>query len=292
MTSHEAPVYRSVWTHMLRTPFRQDYVDAGGVRTRYVQAGPADAPALIMLHGTSGTWEGFCANIPAHAEHFNCYAIDMVGSGFTSKPDIDYEIPIYVEHVRNFMKAVGLKKASFIGVSLGAWVASRLALDYPDLVEKLTLLAASGLILNKDTMDAIRNRRSKAADDPSWDNIKAIFTSLIYEEHNRIPDLIAVRQATYRQPEMKRAMEHVLCLQDPDIRPRNLIPEEDWKKIKAPTLVIAAPDDKDDFYQTALRVSKLIPNARLIEKKGVKHWVQFEEPEFFNQVSLDFLRSA
>lgn len=291
MTTQDGSTYRSVWAHMMQTPFRQDYVDVGGVRTRYMQAGPTNAPGVVMLHGTAGTWEGFCANIPAHAEHFNCYAIDMVGSGFSSKPDFDYEIPVYVAHVRGFMKAVGLKKASFIGVSLGAWVAAKLAVDHPELVDKLTLLAASGLIMNKDTMGGIRSRRTKAVDDPSWENIKAIFSSLILDERNRIPDLIAVRQATYRQPEMKRAMDHVLCLQDPAVRPRNLIPEEDWKKIKAPTLVVAAPDDKEDFYQTALRVSKLIPNARMVEKKGVAHWAQFEEPAFFNQVSIDFLRS-
>jgi pimeloyl-ACP methyl ester carboxylesterase len=291
MTSQDGTAHRSVWTHMIRTPFRQDYIDAGGVRTRYVQAGPADAPALIMLHGTAGTWEGFCANVPAHAEHFNCYAIDMVGSGFSSKPDVDYEIPVYVEHVRNFMKAVGLKKASFIGVSLGAWIASKLAIDHPEMVDKLVLLAASGLFANKSAMGDIRARRGKAVEDPSWENIKAIFTSLILDERNRIADIVAVRQASYRQPEMKRAMEHVLCLQDPDIRPRNLIPEEDWKKITAPALVIAAPDDKDVFYQTALQVSKLMPNAQMIEKKGVAHWAHFEEPEFFNRVSIEFLRS-
>ncbi len=292
MISQDGTAYRSVWTHMISTPFRQNYIDAGGIRTRYVQAGRPDAPALIMLHGTAGTWEGFCANIPAHAEHFNCYAFDMVGSGFSGKPDVDYEIPVYVEHVCNFMKAVGLKKASFIGVSLGAWVASKLAIDHPELADKIVLLAASGLLANKGTMGDIRARRGKAVDDPSWDNIKAIFTSLIHDERNRIPDIIAVRQVTYRQPEMKRTMEHVLCLQNPDIRPRNLIPEDDWKKITSPALVIAAPDDKEDFYQTALRVSKLMPNARMIEKKGVAHWAHFEEPAFFNQVSLDFLRGA
>ena len=291
MSAQDGSAYRSVWSHMMRTPFHQDFLDVNGIRTRYVQAGPQDAPAVVMLHGTSGTWETFCANIPVLSQHFNCYAIDMVGSGFTGKPDVDYEIPVYVAHVRDFMKAVGLTHASFIGVSLGAWIACKLALDNPELVDKLVLLAASGMFADKTTMGDIRNRRGKAVDNPNWENISTIFVSLIYEERNRIPDIIAVRQATYQLPEMKRAMEHVLCLQDPEIRPRNLIPEQDWKRIAAPTLIIAAPDDKDTFYQTALKAGKLIPNAKVVEKKGVKHWAHFEEPEFFNNVSLDFLRS-
>lgn len=289
MSATDVP-YRSIWAHMMQTPFRQDYIEAGGVRTRFVQAGPKDAPVVIMLHGTAGTWECFSANIPRLAKHFNCYAIDMVGSGFSGKPDVDFEIPVYVKHVRDFMAAVGVSRASFIGVSLGAWIAARFAIDHPEAVDKIVMVAASGLIMNKETMGDIKGRRTKAVDDPSWDNIKAIFTSLIYEERNRIPDLIAVRQASYKQPEMKRAMDHILCLQNPDIRPRNLIPEELWKTIKAKALIIGAPDDKDDFYQTAIRASKLIPNATLIEKKGVKHWVQFEEPDFFNDACEPFLK--
>lgn len=73
--------------------------------------------------------------------------------------------------------------------------------------------------------------------------------------------------------------------------PRNLISEDDWEKIAAPALIIAAPDDKDDFCQTALRISKLMPKTQMIEKKGVAHWAHFEEPEFSNRVSIEFLRS-
>jgi pimeloyl-ACP methyl ester carboxylesterase len=284
--------YRSIWTHLMTTPFRQGWVDAGGIRTRFVQAGSPDRPAVVMLHGTAGTWECFAANLGVHAEHFNCYAIDMIGSGFSDKPDKDYEIPVYVDHVRAFMAAVGLKRASFIGVSLGAWVACRLAVAHPELADKLVLVASSGMLANAQTMGTIRGARTKAVDDPSWPTIKSIFNSLIYDERNRIDDLVAVRQATYRQPGMKRAMEHILCLQDPEIRPRNLIADDDWRKIKAKVLAIAAPDDREEFYKTAMRIRELVPDARTVEMKQVKHWGQFEKPDEFNKISLAFLRQG
>ena len=111
--------YRSIWLDLQQASFRQGWVNAGGIRTRYAQAGRAGAPALMMLHGTAGSWEAFCRNLEAHAEHFDCYAIDMIGSGFSDKPDRDYEIPDYVEHAKNFMDAMNIGRASFIGVSLG-----------------------------------------------------------------------------------------------------------------------------------------------------------------------------
>jgi pimeloyl-ACP methyl ester carboxylesterase len=287
-----AEEYRSIWRHLMTVPFRQDYIDVAGIRTRYVQAGSPDKPAVLMLHGTAGTWECFAANLGAHAEYFNCYAFDMIGSGFSDKPDIDYEIPVYAQHVRNFMKAVGLKRATIIGVSLGAWVACRFAIDHPEMVDKLTLLASSGMLANATTMGSIRSVRTKAVEDPTWETIKGIFTPLIYDERNRIPDLVAIRQATYRLPEMKKAMEHILCLQDPEIRPRNLISEGDWRKLAAPTLVFAAPDDREEYYKTAMRIRELAQNARVVEVKEVKHWGQFEKPEFFNRMNLKFLLEA
>ena len=283
--------YRSIWLHMHATPFRQGWIDAGGISTRYCDAGPETGATqtVIMLHGTGGTWEAFCAAIPGHAKHFRCLAIDMVGSGFTDKPDKDYEIRDYVEHVLDFMNAMKIERASLMGVSLGAWVACQFALDHPDRVEKLVLVALSGMQALAATMAGTRAQRGRAVNDPNWDTIKPIFNNLIYDEKNRIDDLVAIRLAAYSQPEMKTAMQHILCLQDPEIRPRNLIPEAAWKSLDQPALIIGAPDDSTEFYQNAKQAAAWMPRAQYLEVPHVKHWAQFEEPKIFNDASVTFL---
>ena len=115
--------YRSVWTELLATPFRQGWLDAGGIKTRFVQAGSESNPPLIMLHGTAGSLENFAANIAPHAEHFNCIAFDMIGSGMTAKPDYDYETEHYVKHVLDFYKAANIRKWCWPGVDQGDLVA-------------------------------------------------------------------------------------------------------------------------------------------------------------------------
>ncbi len=282
--------HRSIWGHLMRVPFEQAWADADGVSTRYVRAGPKDAPALIMLHGTGSSWECFCATLESHSKHFNCFAIDLAGSGFSDKPDVPYEIPFYVEHVRAFMDAVGVSKASFMGVSLGAWVTSRFVITYPERVEKITLLASSGLIVNKETMGRTIGVRSKAVDDPSWENIKPVFNSILFAEKDRIPDLIQLRQQIYLQPEMKRAMDHILVLQQEEVRQRNNITEDEWRTVQKPVLIILAPDDNPDYLVTGKRIAELAPNARTFEITGVKHWAHFEKPDVFNPVNLEFLR--
>ncbi len=281
--------YRSIWSDLRETAFRQDWLDAGGIRTRYAQAGDPNSPALFMLHGTGGSWEAFCGNLGAHATAFNCYAIDMVGSGFSDKPSYDYEISAYVDHILKFMAAIGVKRASLIGVSLGAWVAARLAVDHPETVSKMTLLSASGLIANKATMKRIQSQRFQAVDDPSWTNVSSIFDNLIHDPANRIDDLIAVRQSVYKLPGARDAMARILVLQDPEIRERNLISEDEWRKITAPTLVIGSVDDPNIFLDTARKIMTLMPNATYAEMKHVGHWPQFEDPRAFNELNLRFL---
>ena len=94
------------------------------------------------------------------------------------------------------MAAVGLQRASLIGISLGSWVAVRFASTYRDKTEKLILNAPFGLADNAEEIGGILTRRGRAYDNPNWDNIKKIFDSLFYREDKRIDDLIALRQAT------------------------------------------------------------------------------------------------
>ena len=73
------------------------------MRTRALQAGSGEP--VIFLHGTSGHLEAFIRNIPAHSAEYACHAIDMLGHGYTDGPDEPYRIPVYVEHVLDYMDA-------------------------------------------------------------------------------------------------------------------------------------------------------------------------------------------
>ena len=281
--------YESIWSHLSQVAFRQDWVDAGGVRTRYVQAGPKDAPTLMMLHGTGGTWEAYMATLGAHARHFNCFAIDFMGSGYSGKPPRDYEIADYVQQVASFMDAMAVERTSLIGISLGAWVAVRFASTHPDKTVKVTLNAPFGLADDAEEIGAIIKRRGAAYDNPSWENIKKIFDALIFKEEKRIDDLIALRQATYANPEAKAAAEHVLAVLGPKYLHKNLITDAECRSIQAPVMVVESLKDRPLFRNTAQRLVTLLPNAVHLPMNDVGHWPQFEDPQTFNKANIEFL---
>nr|WP_235825796.1 alpha/beta hydrolase [Candidatus Frankia alpina] len=281
--------YRSIWTYLRDVPFRQDWIDIDGVSTRYVEAGSPDAPVVLMLHGTGGHWETFAPTIGPLSKHFRCIALDMVGNGFSSKPDYDYEIAVYERHLLGLLDALGVQTTYIIGMSLGAWVAARLAIDEPDRVRKLILMSPAGLIATASNMARIRAERTAAVDNPTWESTKAMFNHLIADEANRLPDVIALRQAIYRLPETRKVIDHVLILQDPDARERNLIPPDQWSRIAALTLVVASGKDFGEYQNTARQVARLIPDSQVLEMPEVKHWPHFEDPELFNPAALAFL---
>jgi 2-hydroxy-6-oxonona-2,4-dienedioate hydrolase len=184
---------------------------------------------------------------------------------------------------------MGITKASLVGLSLGARVASRFAIDHPEMVDKLVLLSATAYFPASPIQSDIKSSRTNAAANPTWESVRDIFKGLLHDPEKVWDDLIAVRLAIYSRPDMKKAMSHILALLDPEVYNRNRIPDADWKRLKAPTLIIASVDHKDVFLKTAQTIEKLIPDARIFEMNRCNHWPQMEDPDKFNKHSLDFL---
>ena len=193
--------YNSIWTDLQGVAFEQAYVDVDGVRTRYLRAGRKGALALIFIHGTGGHAEAYVRNLAAHGEHFDVYAIDMLGHGFTGKPDRPYLIDDYVAHLRGFLDKMGLDRASLSGESLGGWVAAHFAVVHPERVAKLVLNTASGDKVNREALARLRVLSVEAIEDPSYERIKGRLEWLMYDKSK-------VLMKTYQASEMKRVDGH------------------------------------------------------------------------------------
>lgn len=283
------PTANSLWQDLRSTSFSQGWFDAKGISTRYLQSGGSSLPPLILLHGVGGHAEAYARNLAAHGRHFNTWSIDMLGHGWTDKPDHPYELPHYVDHLLRFMDAQGWDKAHVSGESLGGWVASRLAADHPDRVERVVLNTAGGSQADPVVMARLKSISTQAAQDPSWDFIKARVEWLMKDPADATPDLIACRQAIYSQPGFKQAMANAMVLQDMEIRTRNLIQASDYGRIKAATLVLWTSDDPTADVTEGARIAAMIPSACFEVMQGCGHWPQWEDVATFNRLHINFL---
>jgi 2-hydroxy-6-oxonona-2,4-dienedioate hydrolase len=284
MNKHE-----SFWADLRGGEFEQGYLQAGDVRTRYLHAGDASLPPLVLLHGVGGHAETYTRNLIEHAEHFNTYSIDMVGHGYSSKPDYDYEVDVYVEHLRAVIDTLGFDKIFLSGESLGGWVAARFALKYPERLKRMVLNTCGGATLNPEVMQRIKSLTLAAVRNPDWDTVKARLEWLMADPATVTNDLIACRQAIYQQPDMIEAMERIMCLQETEIRRRNNLSDAEWAAIETETLVLWTDKDPTAAVEVGEKIANLIPNGRFALMKGCGHWPQFEDPPTFNKIHLDFL---
>jgi 2-hydroxy-6-oxonona-2,4-dienedioate hydrolase len=283
--------HRSIWTYLYQTPFALGWIDVAGVKTRYLEAGRKGAPVVIMLHGTAGSLETFCANIPEHAEHFHVFAIDMMGSGWTDRPDYPYTMSVYVQHVLGFMDAMSVSKASFVGVSLGSGVSAFLAFAHPDRSKSFVMVSPTGAITNQAEWDKLVSTGARSRLDsvavPTEASVRSLVRELVLHDDNVIDDIVAVRVGIYSSPDIKMAIPHILAPLKELIRPH-----EDWRNLKTPILVVGSPDGTPLVYETAKLIPTLAPNARRVDIPDTNHWAHFEHPEVFNPLSVEFLRST
>lgn len=284
--------FASVWADLTGVSFAQGYLDAGGIRTRYISSGSPDKPLLLLLHGVGGHAEAYSRNFGAHGAHFWVVAIDMLGHGWTDKPAVDYQVADYARHVLDVLHALGRERASISGESLGGWVATYLAVHHPETVERLVLNTAGGWTAHPEVMERLKRLSMEAASDPSWDRIRARLEFLMYDKSMVSDDLVETRRAIYAQPGFIDTMRRIMCLQGMEVRRPNMITEAQYRSIKAPTLVIWTSHDPTATPEEGRQIAEMIPGGRYVVMNECGHWPQYEDADRFNALHIDFLRGA
>lgn len=279
----------TIWTDLLGTDFAVSTIDADGVKTRALVAGKG--PDVIFLHGTSGHLECFSRNLVPHVNAgFRCHAIDALGHGFTDKPDYAYEIPRYVQHVLGYMNAQGIKRAHFAGESLGGWTAAILTVNHPERVRSLQLIAAGGTKANPEIMERIKSSTTKAALANDVDLTRQRLNLLMSNPAKDVTDeLVEVRYRIYHQPGFQKNLHNLLCLQEMDIRQRNLMRTIQLNSIKVPTLVIWGRNNPFGDVPEATKMHEDIAGSRLVLFDDCGHWPQYERHELYNPLAIEFL---
>ncbi len=283
----------TAWLDLTGLPFTMSWVDAGGIRTRSLQAG--EGPDVVFLHGTSGHLEAFTRNIRAHVEAgYRCHAIDMLGHGYTDKPDYDYEIPRYVDHLRDYLDASDIGKAHLAGESLGGWVSAAFAAESPDRVRSLQLIAAGGTKANPAVMERIRTSTLQAVTENDIELTRQRLNLLMHDPGPNVSDeLVEVRHRIYHQPDFIANIGHLLCLQDMTIRQRNLLTPETLAKLDhMPTLIIWGMENPFGDVPEARKMHEDIPNSTLELFDRCGHWPQHEQADRYNRLALEFLAAS
>ncbi|PIG90735.1 alpha/beta fold hydrolase [Gloeocapsopsis sp. IPPAS B-1203] len=282
---------------MTQLEFLQDrYLKVEQIKTRYWYAGDCGSP-IVLLHGAGSSIEAWSQNVRALAQEHQVYAFDMVGSGLSDKPIATYSLEYQVQFLRNFINTLKLQRAVFIGHSVGASLALKLALESPEQVEKLVLVSCFGL----GREISIASRLLAAfpliihLSQPSPKNVRLILRQNVYDIKLVPSKWVEMRSEAFKLPGRKQAFVsflrsnvNLLGVQQSVFRP--IVSQ--LANISAPTLIIWGKQDAIVPVAHAHLAAKQISNAYLHVFDQCGHWAQFEHPHKFNQLVVEFLTAA
>lgn len=141
----DAGIRFRLWRHGVSSR----YVNVDGYRIHYFDAPAAKGKAgtpLLLIHGLAARGEDWAPMIPAlAAQGFHVYAPDLLGYGRSPRPNVDYSIGLEEKTVVDFLHAVGVQHADVGGWSMGGWIALKLTVDHPELVDRLVVYDSAGI---------------------------------------------------------------------------------------------------------------------------------------------------
>lgn len=250
--------------------YRTEELDIRGYRVPVQISGKGEP--LLLLHGAGGAglWTPFHATL---AERFTVYAPVHPGFAGTPLPDWLKSVADLVFHYMDVLEALGLKRVTLAGISLGGWIATEFAVSRPDLVERLILLAPIGVRPDRPMPDLFILEPQEAMSylfaDP---NIAALMRSqtptadmivAIWSEQAAVARLIWKRPYN---PQLERRLHH----------------------IKSPTLLVWGAEDRLVPPEHGHKLQGLIAGSQLEIIRGAGHVAPLEKPQELAQAIIAF----
>jgi 2-hydroxy-6-oxonona-2,4-dienedioate hydrolase len=291
-------VTTSIWLDLMGSGAAERFVDAGGIRTRVLEAG-GDGPALVLLHGTGGHAETYCRNLGPLSRHFRVLAVDMVGHGLSERPEIDYAVSDFAGHVIDLLDALEIERAHVSGESLGAMVAAWAGIAHADRVDRVVM--NTGTLARPDAegqaqLDDLEQRTlALARDGITREAIRHRMNWLVADPSRMTDEMVDCRLKIYEQPGMldtvATIMSRVVGMLRGDHGDEFMAPGV-LGRLERPTLVLWTEDNPGQTTELAERVSADLPHGRFEVLTDCAHWPQFERPDVFNDLHVKFLTSA
>jgi pimeloyl-ACP methyl ester carboxylesterase len=270
------------------------WMDFDGARMRYLRAG--SGPPLILLHGLLGYSFSWRYAMPALAPFRTCYAPDMLGAGFSDRPEVDHSMRTTALRLLQFAERFKLDSFDLLGTSRGGAVAMSAAAECvkrgrPQ-IRSLILVAPvnpysahgswlapfAGTSFGRAIVRAVLQR---------FPSLYPYWHGRMFGDQKKIP---ADSLEGYKAPLVKPGLfEHGLSIVrtwSADLRElQALLPA----LAPIPTLLMWGTDDPAVYFSSMEKLARHFPRAEKVAFQGVGHLPYEECPEDFNRALIGFL---
>jgi 4,5:9,10-diseco-3-hydroxy-5,9,17-trioxoandrosta-1(10),2-diene-4-oate hydrolase len=264
------------------------FVKVGDVQIHYHDAG--EGPVLLMIHGGAPGafgWGNFGRNMAALSAHFRTIIVDLPGYGKSDKPDVEGSRDrFYAEIFKGMLEQLGIAKAHVLGMATGGGVAFHMAIEWPELIDRLIILSSPGGLQLFTLMPAqLGSQGYYTGDGPSMEKMRTYLEGMLYNKALLTEDVVRERYEASIDPEfMAKAPEG-------KGGPRRTMDPlwQDLHRVQAPTLVMWGRDNRTVGYDAALFMLNQIPDVRVQIFGQCGLWVPYEKMAEFNYSVIGFL---
>ncbi|WP_227440104.1 alpha/beta fold hydrolase [Methylobacterium sp. W2] len=252
--------------HLGRLEARQIRVDGRTMHARVsLDAVPGDRIPVILVHGL-GMSSRYMIPLAKHlAPHFEVYAPDLPGFGLSEMPRRTLTVRELADALAAFMTAIGVKRAAFVGNSLGCEVLVELALVHPQLVDRLVL-------------------QGPTPDPEARNLVRQVIGFLAIAPFERW-SLAWVALSDYARAGIGRYILTLRSMVDNRIGEKAL-------RVEQPTLVVWGTRDYIVPHAFVVSLASSLPRGRFAVIPGAAHGINYSHPEAFTAVLLPFLLAA
>nr|WP_175799004.1 alpha/beta fold hydrolase [Burkholderia anthina] len=256
----------------------------GGLRLHHFEAG--EGRPVVFIHGSGPGASGF-SNFKHNYAAFaaaghRAIVVDLPGYGQSSKPsDVAYTLDFFVDALHAQLTALGIGPAVLLGNSLGGAIALKYALDHPDDVDGLIMMAPGG-VEDRETyfqMEGIQRMvKLFTHRQMNDDTMRELLTLLVHDPAIVTDALVAER--------MK------VCVEQPtEVLSTMSVPNLTGAlaDLRCPVLGFWGTDDRFNPVGGALKFVERCRDARVVLMNRCGHWVMVEHAAYFNRECVDFL---
>lgn len=253
-----------------------------GAKIRYIEAGDASKPTVVLLHGLGSNAETWLYNIPALAANYRVIALDQVGFGKSDKPSINYRVATYVDFLDKFLTELKIEKTALVGNSMGGWVSVLYAAKYPGKISKIVLVDSAGYAPPKNFDYRFLQRLNPSTREGTRDMVKTVFyNSAPFVSDAAIDLFMAMRIAANDGNTIQNLLRTIETGED--------YFDSQVKMVKHPTLIVWGKQDSLTPVADGERLNREIPGSELAVFDQCGHVPHIEKAVDFNKKVLEFL---
>jgi 3-oxoadipate enol-lactonase len=258
--------------------------NVNGIEAYYEVHGAEGKPWLVFSHSLACNVRMWDGQVEAFKDRYRVLCYDTRGHGQSAAPQGPYTLEGLADDLKSLLEHLGVKKANFVGLSMGGMIGQTFALKYPGVFETLTLAdTTSRYPAGAASMwqERIKVAETKGMEALVQGTLERWFTPGFRQERKAEVDRVAAQ--ILKTP----VAGYVGCC--------HAIPRFDvtdrLKELKLRALVVCGEEDPATPPAMARDIEKNLPGARLALIPRAAHLANIEQPAAFNRALADFLRT-